>query len=1140
MERKSLPLNAIVGIFILMILFPCNRAQARNEATPVTPVGRVYTVKTAAELKWVANQVNATDTYSFLGDTILLAADIDLLDYEWEPIGQYHTRKNSFGYAIQRPFSGYFDGRGHVVRNLNTTFGVDIVQYAAGLFGYVNGSSTIRAVVCNLGIDNFYMKVDAVPRGVYFISGGLLIGRVQNAVIENCYVENSAIEASVIHYSNYFGGIIGNSSVPIRNCFIRNSSIDCFTSGDMEDTGSVPFVGGIAGVAYAKISDCYSEGTTIRGNVPYMGGIVGSISTYTVENCFVTGHIIAEGDMHIASTGNYVSEAFVGGIAGRAPNVRNCYMTGDITWNSILPEQYYGDQLKYAYVHIGGIAGYPTTGGTGNNYVTGEIKIIRKEHAKDYFYVGGLVGSGGSSSFGHFIKNNVFAGKLTGDSHERIIRGSIIGHYNSIFLYAEKSISYNYFTETGYNAIGTTETEANIQANNYIVEPARLLEKDFWWNSKTWDYEESSSSNFYWPLKPYYYEDGKMPQLRHLVRSYTADKWDGISYLMAPTPSDSILVIGNPAELAWLANEVNNGVTYAGRTIELKNDIDLGGHYWPVIANGAEALSYNTVFRGNFDGKGHAVSNYELHNYLSRGSNANSVTIRLGLFGEIRGKSEIRNLKLDNCRIILSNEYTHDITGNYRNIYAGALAGQTNDSLVSITNCHAINLEITSDPTVPSRHYYIGGLIGTMNHGGVVDGCSAELDASVFNPSTSQECALGGLIGQVYASDTRRLAIRNSWVKPAIMGNIRYTGGLIGYVTTYSYHIIPTIEDCFVSEGSVEGTFASGRVGGFAGQLFASSEALLQRCYSLASVEGYCNIGGFIGESGAPKLDINQCFARGDVTRIESEAKNGVYNVGAFIGRNNAIVRNCYATGAVSSVDQLENFGYLGGFIGDSGSRNAVQNCYATGKVEAPESQTGTKYLGAFSGGALVNVWNCFSDSHVSEEGTPTIHFNGAFGENYNNPIFAYIPYEGKKYGIYTPSSNFRDPAFFTDTNNWRDTTVMVGSPAIPITTTGWDNTIWFYEDGYYPILKNLDREPQQHEPVSIDSPSIKGNMYAYTQDGLLHIEGLKPGESYVVYNIQGIKVDSGQAMGSRVSVGLNTRGVYIIATQHERIKVRY
>lgn len=117
-----------------------------------------------------------------------------------------------------------------------------------------------------------------------------------------------------------------------------------------------------------------------------------------------------------------------------------------------------------------------------------------------------------------------------------------------------------------------------------------------------------------------------------------AGAWDGTTKTQ-PTLTDGVYQIGNAAELAWFAAQVNGG-SYAINGA-LTGDIDLAGYNWTPIGG----TTASTAFKGSFNGNNHTVKNMGI--YYS--ATTTSAPYK-GLFGYVNGTSSsyatIQNLKV--------------------------------------------------------------------------------------------------------------------------------------------------------------------------------------------------------------------------------------------------------------------------------------------------------------------------------------------------------------------------------------------------------------------------------------------------------------------------------------------------------------
>lgn len=206
-----------------------------------------------------------------------------------------------------------------------------------------------------------------------------------------------------------------------------------------------------------------------------------------------------------------------------------------------------------------------------------------------------------------------------------------------------------------------------------------------------------------------------------------ADTWDG-SISTAWYENGEPYEIHSAADLAGLAQLVNgidspwfwervDPVDFAGKTITLMTDIDLG-------ANGASGLKWPMIgddddnpFRGTFNGNGHTISNVYVNNNYGIGSDEAGLTIKwprvAGLFGVNEGT--IQNLTVQNGYFLGIGH--HRLPTNNNIDCAGAIAGVNNGT---IENCTAIQVS----PEVRGGHY-AGSICGQNN--GTVTGCLAAI-----------------------------------------------------------------------------------------------------------------------------------------------------------------------------------------------------------------------------------------------------------------------------------------------------------------------------------------------------------------------------------------------------------------------------
>jgi len=247
--------DTAVSASVSVTVTPLSDTRWYTDAVAADPRAAVFTISTAGELAGLAEIVNGMwdgkpARYSFSGKTIKLAADIDLSEYDnWMPIGEFDQENWEGGI----PFSGTFEGGGHVISNLRVS---KSNSDGAGLFALVR-----RGVVRNLGL----VDVDVQGRGNVGALAGFVIDRSR---IANCYSTGRVSGDSFFHWSRSdgTGGVVGHVS--------GNSSVaSCYSAAVVSGSN---YAGGVVGAASvrSRVANCFSAGP-VRAGGQSVGGVLG-------------------------------------------------------------------------------------------------------------------------------------------------------------------------------------------------------------------------------------------------------------------------------------------------------------------------------------------------------------------------------------------------------------------------------------------------------------------------------------------------------------------------------------------------------------------------------------------------------------------------------------------------------------------------------------------------------------------------------------------------------------------------------------------------------------------------------------------------------------------------------------------------
>lgn len=272
-----------------------------------------YEITSLDAFKTFRDKVNEGTALSYYGTTnFKLTTDLDLSEINWEPIG-----------TDTHPFSGIFDGGGHVIKSLT----IDRVETDyIGLFGYATEAT----------IYNMYLENPKVWGKDYV---GTVIGYASNNthLTDLLVIRSRSDEASAVFAkSGSSGGIVGRANDgTIERCMFR---------GMIYGTG---WTGGIAGNIFnnVTVTDCSAAYflTNIDLNKPKVGGIVGGAGSVTINRC------LARHEFNVLSS----SKGWIVGGTNRneASSISNCIywgVTGSLAANGIIGVQENSSTCTYS------------------------------------------------------------------------------------------------------------------------------------------------------------------------------------------------------------------------------------------------------------------------------------------------------------------------------------------------------------------------------------------------------------------------------------------------------------------------------------------------------------------------------------------------------------------------------------------------------------------------------------------------------------------------------------------------------------------------------------------------------------------------------------------------------------------------
>ena len=288
--------------------------------------------------------------------------------------------------------------------------------------------------------------------------------------------------------------------------------------------------------------------------------------------------------------------------------------------------------------------------------------------------------------------------------------------------------------------------------------------------------------------------------------------------------SESPYLIGTAAELKLARDMINSdseGTAARSAYYELTADIDLENEVWTPIG-------VSKAFTGNFDGKGHTISNI----YVERtDENLESVygtsgKTSIGFFGTLSGRVE--NLGLDGVTVINSVKYKDSTQWNYGQLRAaGAFAGYIGTSSCVIENCFVKNATVTQAADNASMEG-IGGFAG-----GVHTATPTISNCYVYNLTIGSQCAdaVSGFFG---ATRYKGVKLNNCYVAKITNTTNGAIAAFYGFAQRRaSDGVSPTVTKGFSESADIPGTsgaynssYSKGDVGALRSTIVSEMTAL--------------------------------------------------------------------------------------------------------------------------------------------------------------------------------------------------------------------------------------------------------------------------------------------------------------------------
>ena len=397
--------------------------------------------------------------------------------------------------------------------------------------------------------------------------------------------------------------------------------------------------------------------------------------------------------------------------------------------------------------------------------------------------------------------------------------------------------------------------------------------------------------------------------------------------------------------ISYLSQTENGGNDFAGKTIILEDNVELGSDY--------ELIK---TFSGVFEGNSKTIKLTKPESYDSNKYFGGAI------FNVITGKdAEVKNLRVEGTAYI-----------------AGIAIELENDAVIS--NC-TNNATITSPTSNGAAVPGCGGIVGELSNGGFIENCINN-GAISYNSTNDKGC--GGIVGAISSSDSTKgnsiiaNCINNKEIKRVQKeGNVEddvSIGGICGKVTGNA-----AIYNC-VNKGNVTSEITN-------------TTSVTE---NIGGITGYCSVSFYEGEfpslpaySIPDDMGIFNCYNSG---KISSSYDSNLKYIGGIVGKGhvgfaNSVYYTIRVKNTVNNDDATFAFGNIN-ISNNSVEFDITNNFYINASTDTKYSSYESTFHGVNN--SVVKTLNDYSDETerqylqwcVDGNGTGNIIFSKEISDN--------------------------------------------------------------------------------------------------------------------------------------------------------------
>ena len=545
--------------------------------------------------------------------------------------------------------------------------------------------------------------------------------------------------------ANVWGAVAGQSFKGTFDGQAHSISGVYLSTTDVSGTGIFGKVEGTAATP-ASISNLVVTNSYVTSNSTHTAGIAGLLKYAKLDNLHV--------DVDVVSTARYT-----GGIATNLWNtvtISDCIYVGDVTGTS----------------EVGGIAGWVdtcnltmkrcavygnVTGTAGGGYHGTLIGAMYNRNNAGYTVnIESCIAAGLLKSVVHGLAGSFYGGAFTG---EKVVITLTDSYCTRVVLTTNNTEQTKPFPTTdGKNALPTGVTANDFgQSSDYVAN--RKTNANFKGPDAVLPngYVAMGTGVYTLPRRVAALLEGEVLE----VSPMAADHWYTLE-LEDSTPA--LFVIDSAEDMLAFSEALEEGIDFAGKTVELACDVDLN-EGWTAGAtaptNTWKLVSEGKAFAGTFDGKGNTVSGIYMNTQLAG----------MGIFGNVTGgQVTVKNLAI-------VNSYIESIKGTLGGLF-GSVAGE-----VTVSGVYLDVDMVNAYTSYTDRAYGMGGFVGSVAAGGSLTFEDCVSAGYIKTTKSNSQRGIQGVGGFVGTADAQcNVSATDSAFLGTLESKANVAGGFIGKI----------------------------------------------------------------------------------------------------------------------------------------------------------------------------------------------------------------------------------------------------------------------------------------------------------------------------------------------------------------------